>query len=97
MSFHRKKTEVKQWKDWLDRNQEPLIAQCGAPSEIVLDSRRWRLFEQEGVDWDSGWSCEQLSDGQARQLLDLLIRELGAENVFWMDLVTMLRRRFRAQ
>lgn len=57
---------------WLRRNRPALLA-CGVPDDVLTQPRRWTYLLDHGVDeFNTGWSPEELSFDQARDLLELL-------------------------
>ena len=67
------------------------LADCGIPSDIAGDDRRWSYVLLNGDDIESGWSESRLSDAQATKLLALL--ELHFPNPIGIWLVEALQRR----
>jgi hypothetical protein len=93
MSFRRDKIKSDKWNDWLRRNADTLIAECGVPREIVMDEHRCWYLEHHGDDGVTGWSIELLSDQQAKRLRELAWNELGERGFLWKDIDRLLERR----
>jgi hypothetical protein len=80
---------------WLQRHRVDLLP-LGIPDEILIDPRRWIYVLLHGVDeFHTGWSPSAMSPGHARQLLQLLRRDLEAATAGYM-LVRLLDDRARA-
>ena len=67
------------------------LTDCGIPSDIAGDDRRWTYVLLHGDDVESGWSELSLSDEQAGKLLALL--EPHFPNPIGIWLVEGLQRR----
>jgi hypothetical protein len=75
---------------WLSLNRSALV-ECGIPTEILGDLRRWNYALLHGEDhFGCGWAVSWLSLEQCRKLLVIL--EAGMESDVGFDLVHQLRR-----
>jgi hypothetical protein len=69
------------------------LAECGIPSEVAGDDRRWTYVLLHGDDLETGWEASWISDEQARRLLALLDPHFPNPIGVW--LVESLQRRLR--
>ena len=68
------------------------LSDCGIPSDVAGNDRRWLYVLFHGDDLETGWSESWLSDEQASKLLALLEPHFP-NPVCIADLVDALRRR----
>lgn len=97
MSFQQHREKTRDWREWVRRNHNRLV-DCGIPHDVVADELRWFVFIDHCYDQWSGWSIDQLSAEQARNLFDFLIDEYGEgydpENSSLVNLLDCLERAF---
>ena len=72
MSYRRKRDD---WDDFLKRHGEELI-DCGLPSYLVRDRKRFLLFLDHGYD-EWGWSKDRHGFFTSRALTDAQIQRLA--------------------
>ena len=75
---------------WRSSHRSELL-ECGVPSDVAGDDRRWSYVLLHGNDHETGWAESWLTDQQAEWLLELLNPHLPDPT--GIDLVMTLQRR----
>jgi hypothetical protein len=91
MAYRRSKDQDVSGSRWRIAHRTELH-ECGIPSEIYGDDRRWSYVLFHGDDLETGWDASWPSEQQAEKLLALLERHL--DDTVGVELVDVLRRRF---
>ena len=79
MAFRRDSERLLNWRRWLDKHRDILVA-LGLPDFVYGNERRWTCFLQEGgIDWESRWDVSMLTPNQAERFFDFVLREYGPD------------------
>ncbi len=60
------------------------LADCGIPSAVAEDDRRWAYVLNHGHDLETGWETSWLSEKQAKELLSLLEPQFRSAIGIWL-------------